>query len=160
MAQDVRCRLRPVTLKLSLDDDGNIDGDLLEQRVIELQTMAAAQPDLPVSGVSNVVDRVEELFDTHMLVINMNQRAVANAISIMQSMLISSVAGVDGELEAAMTELAEMSQLLVAETVEEPDRDTPGLNIIQRKFEEQEMSKSPIADEKEAEMDDDELERD
>lgn len=160
MAQDVRCRLRPITLKLSLDDNGNIDGDLLEQRVIELQAIAAAQPELPVGNDSNVADQVEELFNTHMLAINSNQRAVANAISIMQSMLISSVAGVDGEIEAAMTELAEMSQLLVAKTVEEPDRDKPGLNIIQRKFEEQEMSKSPIADEKEVELDDDELERD
>jgi len=53
-----------------------------------------------------------------------------------------------------------MSQLFVAKTVEEPDRDTPGLNIIQRKSEDQEMSKSAIADEKEAELDDDELERD
>ncbi|MCZ4274112.1 hypothetical protein, partial [Maritalea porphyrae] len=116
--------------------------------------------EVPVGNASNVADQVEELFNTHMLAINSNQRAVANAISIMQSMLISSVAGVDGDLEAAMTELAEMSQLLVAKTVEEPDQDTPGLNIIQRKFEEQEMSKSPIADEKEAELDDDELERD
>ncbi|WP_299347719.1 hypothetical protein [uncultured Maritalea sp.] len=113
-----------------------------------------------MSDRTSVAGRVEKLFDTHMKAINANQRAVANAISIMQSMLISSVAGVDGELEAAMKELAAMSQLLVAKTVEVPDRETPGLNILHRRFQEQEMSKSSIADEKEAEVEDDELERD
>lgn len=110
-----------------------------------------------MSDGTSVADRVEKLFDTHMKAINANQRSVATAISIMQSMLISSVAGVDGELEAAMTELSTMSQLLVAKTVEEPDRETPGLNILRRRFQEQEMSKNSIADKKEAEVEDDEL---
>ena len=158
MAEEYRCRLRSHSLELAKDDKGVPSSDLLEKRIVELQAIAAAQPKLPLGNDSNMADRIEELFNTHMLAISSNQRAVANAISIMQSMLISSVAGVDGELEAAMIELAEMSQLLVAKTVEEPDRDTPGLNIIQRKFEEQEMSKSPIAVEKE--QAEDELERD
>lgn len=158
MAQEYRCRLRPVSLELAKDDDGTPSADLLEKRIVELQAVVAAQHATAPVDIASAADRIEKLFTRHMVAINTNQRAVANAISIMQSMLISSVAGVDGELEAAMAELAEMSQLLVAKTVEEPDRDTPGLNVLHRRFQEQEMSKSPISDEKE--QGEDELERD
>ncbi len=151
MAQDPRCRLRPVSLKLSQDENGDIDGDLLETRIIELKALAERSPADPMLDLGALSERLDS-------VLNTNLAAIFDAITVMQSMLISSVAGVDQDLEVAMHQLAMASQKLQVKALDDTDLDGPGLKIFQRRvFEENEMSKSPIADEKEQ---DDELERD
>lgn len=176
MAHDRRCNLRPITYKLACDENGEMSADLLEARIVELQMNAASgQNSKPVTS-NEVRETVNSLLDEKFgsltklqnknadairTTLGSNLLALHEAVTIMQSLLISSVAGIDNELDFAMETLMQRSAELQLKAAEETDLKEAGLrNFLRRTFEDREMAKSPIPEEKQVEKEDDEIERD
>lgn len=154
MAQETRCRLRAVSLELSLDENGEINGDVLEARIIELKSIAERVETAEANDLSIVTARIEKA-------LSQNLSAICSSIEVLQSMLIAAVAGSDAELEYAVNQLAKKSTELVLKTASETNIDIVGLNQFKRRvLEERELLKSALPHEKEIEKEADELERD
>jgi hypothetical protein len=145
---EFRCRLRPRALELATDENGKPSSETLEIRIGELQEELLANKVAMANGVPSVL--IDQFHALH------------EAIMVLQTMIISTTAAGEGELEFALQQLGEQTMENQVKTFEKIAPENKGLNVLKDKlFHERELNKEPveIADKEDKDLDE-ELERD